>query len=226
MEQEKKNLAINTDDSKKRQEQVKKILVIVTEFLDEEKGKSLLSQAFSLLTMNDISQIMERLSVDAGLLAYFCERNQEYNVNNREKNVQTLLVGETDWTGYLKKKDRSFKDLIEEYTTEYLKEQRRKGKKVTRLELENIVSNHSKWHRMLSDSGIGKQYRDDLRRICLLYKLTYPQAVELLWMAGHPFDTDDPRDYEVAVCIATKVYQPEAVDSILEKKRLEKLFDL
>lgn len=54
-----------------------------------------------------------------------------------------------------------------------------------------------------------------------MYKLTYPQAGELLWMAGHPFDTNDPRDYEVAVCIATKTYRSEKVDRILEEKRLK-----
>lgn len=129
MNQEKKNLSESTEDSEKRIARVKKILVAVMECLDEEKGNSLLFHAFSLLTIDDISQIMERLSGDAGLLAYFCERNQEYNVNNREKNAQTLLAKETNWTGYLKKKGRSFKELMEDYTMEYLAEQRRAGKK-------------------------------------------------------------------------------------------------
>ena len=41
------------------------------------------------------------------------------------------------------------------------------------------------------------------------------ESVELLWSAGHPFDSDSRRDYVIAECLVKKIYTLEEVDKRL-----------
>lgn len=132
-------------------------------------------------------------------------------------------IGE-DWRTFARQSGDRFTQLMERYVVRYQEEERKAGRKGTLSELKETVSNHSKWHRMMRDHGVGNQYREDMRRVCLAFRLSYLEATELLWSAGQPFDPESQRDFCIADCIARRVYEPELVDRELEKHRLPPLF--
>ena len=117
-----------------------------------------------------------------------------------------------------------FLSLMERYIDSYLRGERDKGGKLSRSMMENIVSNHSKWNRMMNQYGQGKQYQDDIRRVCFLFRLTFPEANERMWSAGQMFDMGDFRDFVLVDCLQKQIYSQEAVNQILDREGLPLLF--
>jgi len=117
-----------------------------------------------------------------------------------------------------------FQTLMKKYMDQYLKNERNGMFEPSRAYLENLVSNHSKWNRMMNHNGQGRQYRDDLRRVCFVFRLTFPEANELLMSAGQLFDLGDLRDYILIDCLNRKIYSMEKVDEILSKAGVSVLF--
>lgn len=123
-----------------------------------------------------------------------------------------------------RKNYKRFDQLMETYIDEYLQGKRGAEGSHSRADMENTVSNHSKWNRMRNHQGQGKQYKEDLRRICFLFHLTYLEANELLWSAGQVFDMNDFRDYILMYCLKNEIYLVEEINEILKKEKLEELF--
>lgn len=123
-------------------------------------------------------------------------------------------------------KGNKFLELMDTYVESYLKGEYGGRESHTKIDMENLVSNHSKWHRMMNHRGQGRQYRDDMRRVCFVFHLSFPQANELLWSAGHFFDTDDFRDFILMDCLQKQEYSYEQVDFLLEKYNLAPLFPI
>lgn len=120
--------------------------------------------------------------------------------------------------------ETKFQRLIKKYLASYLRGERDTSFKPSRSYLEDLVSNHAKWGRMMQQSGKGKQYHDDLRRVCFVFHLSLPEANELLWSASHTFVFDDFRDYVIVDCLKKKIYNMEVVDELLEAEGLLPLF--
>lgn len=120
-----------------------------------------------------------------------------------------------NWINYTKLNKNRFDKLIENYFERYKKNAKKKNKKGTVTELNIELSGPNKWYRMLKDHGIGSKYHDDMRKLCFLFELSYLESVELLWSAGHPFDSDSRRDYVIAECLVKKIYTLEEVDKRL-----------
>lgn len=120
-----------------------------------------------------------------------------------------------NWINYTKLNKNRFDKLIENYFERYKKNAKKKNKKGTVTELNIELSGPNKWYRMLKDHGIGSKYHDDMRKLCFLFELSYLESVELLWSAGHPFDSDSRRDYVIAECLVKKIYALEEVDKRL-----------
>lgn len=128
-----------------------------------------------------------------------------------------------DWRAFSQEGDK-FTQLMEQYIEEYQEREKRKGLRGNLSDLEASVNNHSKWRRMMNAHGIGKAYRDDMRRVCVVFGLNYRQATELLWAAGQPFDTADKRDFIIAQCLTEGRWTPEEVNRALESENVPALF--
>ena len=70
-------------------------------------------------------------------------------------------------------KGNKFLELMDTYIESYLNGERGIKGSHTRIDMENLVSNHSKWHRMMNHRGQGRQYRDDMRRVCFVFHLSF-----------------------------------------------------
>lgn len=134
--------------------------------------------------------------------------------------IQTLRQ---EW---VKSKPRNrFSYLMEIYVDSYLHgECFHKYGDLSKSALEEMVNCHSKWDRMMRQHGQGRQYRDDIRRLCFLFQLKLPQANELMWSAGQIFDFGDFRDYVLTDCLKRGIFDPDQVDEILKKEGLLPLF--
>ena len=118
-----------------------------------------------------------------------------------------------------------FSYLMEGYVDSYLHGKCfNKYGDLSKSALEEMVNCHSKWDRMMRQHGQGRQYRDDIRRLCFLFQLELPQANELMWSAGQIFDFGDFRDYVLTDCLNRKIFDPDKVDEELKKEGLAPLF--
>lgn len=128
------------------------------------------------------------------------------------------------WEKSKKNHKNRFNVLIERYLEAYLRGERQSEYEHSRAYLENVVSNHSKWNRMINHHGQGRQYRDDIRRVCFVFRLSFPEANELMWSAGQLFDPGDLRDYIIIDCLKKQVYSMETVDDLLRDAGVPELF--
>ena len=180
-----------------------------------------LLSALSLLSKEQLEIIKKECAGE--LDCYLCLIEAIDELHQGTKSDRSLSIKE-DWHTFAKNSGRRFSDLMERYIERYQKQEREAGRKGSLTQLKTLVSNHSKWHRMMKDRGIGKHYHDDMLRLCVVFRLSYAEATELLWSAGQPFDPDDRRDYAVANCLAKKQYDPEEVDRTLSEFRVQPLF--
>ena len=128
------------------------------------------------------------------------------------------------WENSKKDYKNRFNELIQKYLDAYLRGERKTEFEPSRATLENIVSNHSKWNRMINHHGQGRQYHDDIRRVCFVFQLTFPEANELMWSAGQLFDPCDLRDYIIIDCLQRQIYSMSAVDQLLLDSGVPELF--
>lgn len=163
----------------------------------------------------------ERLTeIGQALADYFDEymRFREIGNTARKGKKKDGLDGreiKSDWNQYARMSGSQFQKLIETYYLRYKENARKRGRKGTVTELNEELSGHNKWYRMIRDRGIGAQYRDDMRKLCFLFELSYAEAIELLWSAGHPFDGGSVRDYVIAECLVRGIYKEDEVDRCL-----------
>lgn len=117
-----------------------------------------------------------------------------------------------------------FEALMKKYIRAYLQGKLDTDYEPSRSYLENLVSNHSKWNRMMRQKGQGRQYRDDIRRLCFVFHLGFPEANELMMSAGQPFDFSDLRDYIIVDFLTRKDFSKENIDAMLRDTDLPELF--
>lgn len=117
-----------------------------------------------------------------------------------------------------------FETLMKKYIQAYLLGKLDTDYEPSRSYLENLVSNHSKWNRMMHQKGQGRQYRDDIRRLCFVFHLGFPEANEFMMSAGQPFDLSDLRDYIIIDFLTRKDFSKEGVDAMLREACLPELF--
>lgn len=117
-----------------------------------------------------------------------------------------------------------FEALMEKYIRAYLQGKLDTDYEPSRSYLENLVSNHSKWNRMMHQKGQGRQYRDDIRRLCFIFHLGFPEANEFMMSAGQPFDFSDLRDYIIVDFLTRKDFSKEGIDAMLRDAGLPELF--
>lgn len=188
----------------------------------DELDKEILREILGKLTPDTISGIIDSLSSDPAQLNRLNEilgiPPQSDQSNGRTENILDR------WKSSQKNHKNKFNELIERYLESYLSGERETEYEPSRAYLENIVSNHSKWNRMIKHHGQGRQYRDDIRRVCFVFRLTFPEANELMWSAGQLFDPSDLRDYIIIDCLKNKIYSMEKVDEILNKVGVPELF--
>lgn len=196
--------------------------------------RQMLLDILEALPADMIEYLTRHFAGDLDRSMYLRELKKElalkYNKNKTFSGEETADLHKKEqmqaWRSYTKANNNRFSELMQKYVEMHLKRQRETNRKYSRLDMEETVSSHSKWYRMMKSNGQGGQYRDDLRRICVLFQLNYAQSVELLWAAGHPFDTDDKRDYLIAYCIAEGTYDLEKVDRCLADGNVEPLFQI
>ncbi len=188
----------------------------------DELDKEILREILRKLTPDTLSGIIDSFSSDPAQLNRLNEilglRPQPDQSNGRTENILDR------WKCSQKDHKNRFNELIEHYLESYLSGERETEYEPSRASLENIVSNHSKWNRMIKHHGQGRQYRDDIRRVCFVFRLTFPEANELMWSAGQLFDPSDLRDYIIIDCLKNKIYSMEKVDEILNKAGVPELF--
>lgn len=147
---------------------------------------------------------------------------------NESKGIPQKKFSEEDlkksWRQYTRLDRNRFDELIDFYFLRYKERAKKKGRKGTVTELNVELSGHNKWYRMLRDHGMGKQYHDDIRKLCFIFQLSYTEAVELLWSAGQPLSSEDARDYVIAECLVKKVYKQEEINKKLQAMKQAVLF--
>ena len=166
-----------------------------------------------------IDALKNRFSNDLEL--YFAFEAILDEASGRESREIDLLA---DWRSYARRDGNRFTNLITAYVERFRQQERREGRKGKVSDLEELVSNHNKWHRMMVQHGVGNQYREDLRRACFVFRLTLPEATELLWSAGHPFDREDRWDFALADLLGKGIYGQAEVDAQLQKHHMRPLF--
>lgn len=194
--------------------------------MDQYDDRQLLIEALRSLPHEDITNLLHEVnSKKSRVSASHCENNKtdEQQKRNDAADDEDLRK---KWEKSRKEKNKGnkFLELMDTYIESYLNGERGIKGSHTRIDMENLVSNHSKWHRMMNHRGQGRQYRDDMRRVCFVFHLPFPQANELLWSAGHFFDADDFRDFILMECLQKQEYSFEKVDFELEKYSLAPLF--
>lgn len=181
-----------------------------------------------------LKEILNKLPPDArnGIIDSFSANPEQLNrlneimgIHNQATQNDTPAESILDrWNESKKNHKNRFNELTERYLAEYLKGERETEYEPSRASLENIVSNHSKWNRMINHHGQGRQYRDDIRRVCFVFRLTFPEANELMMSAGQFFDPSDLRDYIIIDCLKNGVYSMEKVDETLRDVGVPELF--
>lgn len=181
-----------------------------------------------------IEEILKKLPLDArsGIIDSFSANPDQLNRLNEIMGIHTQVAQNNApaesildrWNESKKNHKNRFNELIERYLEAYLKGERETEYEPSRSSLENIVSNHSKWNRMINHHGQGRQYRDDIRRVCFVFRLTFPEANELMWSAGQFFDPSDLRDYIIIDCLKNGIYSMEKVDKTLRDVGVPELF--
>ncbi len=184
--------------------------------MDRQLARAVLLETLSVLPDSTVALLKQRFSGDLDRYLYFTEALEEAQ-KHRTNSVRE------EWRIF-SRGGGQFHALMQRYIRRYRERAKEQGQKGTLAELEHEVSNHSKWNRMMNDRGVGNQYRDDLRRVCFVFRLSYVEATELLWTAGQPFDASDRRDFVLARCLTQKRFSPEEVEQVLEEENLPALF--
>lgn len=196
--------------------------------MDQYDDRQLLIEALRSLPHEDITNLLHEVnSKKSRVSASHCENNKKDEQQKRNDAADDEDLRKK-WEKSRKEhnKGNKFLELMDTYIESYIKGDRGIKGSHTRIDMENLVSNHSKWHRMMNHRGQGRQYRDDMRRVCFVFHLPFPQANELLWSAGHFFDSDDFRDFILMDCLQKQEYSFEKVDFELEKYNLAPLFPI
>lgn len=189
---------------------------------NEELDKKILKEVLEKLPQDALGGIMESLSSDATQLNRLHEiLGTAPRPDPQEDRAEDIL---DRWEKSKKHHKNRFDVLMERYLEAYLRGELQSEYEPSRAYLENIVSNHSKWNRMINHHGQGRQYRDDIRRVCFVFHLTFPQANELMLSAGQLFDLGDLRDYVIMDCLKKRIYSMEKVDELLRKVGVPELF--
>ena len=195
---------------------------LLTEALEasrrREKERGVLWKTLKLLSEKNISKLKRGF---AGDMEHYLSLNEALKQARQPEGMSGRV--QDGWRTFSQEGNR-FTELMEQYIKEYQQRERQAGRRGNLSELEAFVSNHSKWHRMMDAHGIGKAYRDDMRRVCVLFRLNYCQATELLCAAGQPFDPSDKRDYLIAQCLTEQRWTPEEVNCALERGKVSALF--
>ncbi len=171
-------------------------------------------------------RLLEMEEVLADSLDEYMRFREIREVGKEEKGRKSLDKEwvKKSWRQYARISGNRFDSLTEKYFRRYHTYMKDKGKKGTVTELNSYLSGHNKWYRMLKQHGIGPQYGRDMRRLCILFRLSYGEATEFLWSAGHPLDSDSRSDYVIAECLVNKIYETEQVDRCLAEVNEPPLF--
>lgn len=191
-----------------------------------DNDRHLLVEALKNLPKEDLANLLQEVDDNKTQMAGAHHANNE-KVKHPESNANISSEDLRErWIQLKKEKSNGnkFLELMDDYIESYLSKESGPQGSHSRAAMENWVSNHSKWHRMMNHRGQGRQYKDDLRRICFLFHLSYPEANELLWSAGHFFDYDDFRDFIIIDCLQKQEYSFERIDALLNKHNLSPLF--
>lgn len=189
-----------------------------------ELDHQILRKLLSFLPLDQLDNIQCQFREDECCYTRLLEILDDLNKNvqnTREKEQSDIRLV---WRDYMKTHNNRFLVLMDKYINSYLDKEREANRSGKRIDLENLVSNHSKWNRMMMQRGQGIQYRDDLRRICFVFQLTYPEANELMWSAGQVFDMDNLRDFVIVDCLIKGIYDFGEINDRLYKANVEILF--
>lgn len=148
-------------------------------------------------------------------------QEEREELSKKEPDMEKL---KKEWNQYARMDHKRFDVLMEQYFNRYQKALKAKGEKGTVANLNAAIGGHNKWYRMKKDHGFGKQYREDMRRLCFLFKLSYTEAIEFLWSAGQPLDSASARDYVIAQCLVKQEYEQEKIDERLKQIGKQPLF--
>lgn len=192
---------------------------------DNERDDSILKDILAALPEDVYQKLTDSLVSDPIALQRLNEIRRSSSTADKQSDTGTVSSIREKWNNYLRKHPGNrFKTLIERYLASYLRGERYNEFTPSRGFLETLVSNHSKWNRMINQNGQGRQYQDDIRRICFVFQLTFLEANELMWSAGQQFDLSSLRDFVLVDCLQKQIYAPDAVDKILEEEHLHPLF--
>lgn len=183
--------------------------------------------------LKKILSLLSNEQIDT-LMIYFREDTECYQrlseIIDELKNKKVIPDKEKDldirqkWRAYLKTYNNRFDKLMEKYMKAYLEKEKKEKHSGKKSDLEHLISNHTKWNRMMTQRGQGIQYQDDIRRICFVFRLTYPEANELMWSAGQLFDMDNLRDFILVDCLTKGIYDIENINKRLSDQNLKILF--
>lgn len=188
--------------------------------MKQELEHRILLDILSLLPQEQVERLKQSFSKSGNPERYLCLMELLVE-SGTEENRQGVRE---EWNQYSSKNENQFLVLMDRYIEKYQAMERDEGRKGTLTDLKMAVSNHSKWHRMLRDCGRGNQYHDDMRRACFVFRLSYEEALELLWSAGQPLDHSERRDFTLAECLLRGIYDPEKIDLELDKMKERRLF--
>ena len=187
-----------------------------------ELDQQLLLKMISVMPSSELENIALHLREEETLSMRFNELRCQLELFDEENPDETNV--KTRWMDYRESHNNLFQSLVKKYTRAYLERERKIHSNINQIDLENLVSNHPKWNRMLFDRGQGKQYRDDVRRMCFVFQLSYPAAQELMWSAGQIFELDQLRDFVIIDCLSQRIYDIEEIDARLMEHKVAVLF--
>lgn len=194
---------------------------------DNERDDSILKDILAALPEDVYQKLTDSLEPDPVALQRLSEIRRNSSTADEQSDTSKVSSIREKWKNYLHKHPGNrFKTLIERYLASYLRGERYNDFTPSRGFLESMVSNHSKWNRMINQNGQGRQYQDDIRRICFIFQLTFLEANELMWSAGQQFDLSCFRDFVLVDCLQKRIYAPDAVDEILVEENLPPLFSV
>lgn len=189
--------------------------------------EQILKELMKMLTEKQVNEIFKNFQDDSDKLKRILEaldRLKESEKSEKTEETKATLSLKEKWLKEKAQHTYKFDELIKKYLMSYLSGERETEFEPSRAYIETLVSNHAKWYRMINHHGRGRQYQDDIRRVCFAFRLTFPEANELMWSAGQAFEISDYRDFIIMDCLQKGIYSYETVDEILLREGQEPLF--